>query len=440
MIRLCRTSQISIPDNRIRRKITSESLEELCEDIAKNGLYHPPVLRGDLEKEFILVAGERRFRAIQHLQSEGKDFLCDGLTISASKDLCPFVLVKDVSMADAVEIELQENLLRTDLGWREITDARNRLHELRTAEAEATDQEWNVKKTAEELAKTSGIHEKAAERAISRATVLAPHINDSKLKNVKSEAEAYRIILRQIEGEFSQELIKRGVDEVAASHKLFYKDFREVVIPTNHFDLILTDPPYGIGADTFGSATKTRHMYEDTPEYAKEIMENIIDGGFKWTKDEAHLFMFLDVDMFCAMRDFATEQGWKAYRTPLIWHHSTMGNIPWGVNNIRREYDMILYARKGNKPLIRTWPDILAFSKERNTDHAQAARKPVALIQHLISLSCLPGSTVIDPCCGSGSIFPAASNCGVVAWGMEIEEWSYNIAAAELANNDGNNG
>ena len=50
-----------------RREITAEQLHELAESIRSEGLLQPVVVRKVGEK-FQLIAGERRWRAFQHLK------------------------------------------------------------------------------------------------------------------------------------------------------------------------------------------------------------------------------------------------------------------------------------------------------------------------------------------------------------------------------------
>ena len=110
------------------------------------------------------------------------------------------------------------------------------------------------------------------------------------------------------------------------------------------------------------------------------------------------------------------------------------GTYPGELTRFRREYDMILYAKKGNARLLRTNADIISIAKEKGekADSGHGARKPPALYAYLMSLAALPGSYVIDPCCGSGPVFPAAAQERMVAWGVERDEEIYKSALVEL--------
>jgi len=85
-----------------RKKFDGDSIKELANSIKKHGLMQPIIVIEDNDK-YILVAGERRLRAIKSL---GRD------TIKA--------LVSDISIKDLREYALIENIQREDLNPLEI--------------------------------------------------------------------------------------------------------------------------------------------------------------------------------------------------------------------------------------------------------------------------------------------------------------------------------
>ena len=67
----------------------------------------------------------------------------------------------------------------------------------------------------------------------------------------------------------------------------------------NTFDIIIADPPYGVRADKFGDAAQTSSQVcrrrNVRPLYSLKIIFRL---GFDWAREDAHLFMFCDVDLF----------------------------------------------------------------------------------------------------------------------------------------------
>jgi ParB family transcriptional regulator, chromosome partitioning protein len=93
-----------------RQVFNAERLRELADSIKQQGVVQPLVVRPRAEGGFVLIAGERRWRAAQ----------------LAGLKTVP-VVVKDVSGAKAFELTLVENLQREDLNPIEEAEAFQRL-------------------------------------------------------------------------------------------------------------------------------------------------------------------------------------------------------------------------------------------------------------------------------------------------------------------------
>ena len=70
----------------------------LCESIKKHGVLQPIVVRPDDEGTYMIIAGERRYRA----------------SIMANKESIP-AIIKDMPIKEVLEIALVENLQRENL-------------------------------------------------------------------------------------------------------------------------------------------------------------------------------------------------------------------------------------------------------------------------------------------------------------------------------------
>jgi DNA modification methylase len=218
-------------------------------------------------------------------------------------------------------------------------------------------------------------------------------------------------------------------------HQLVNNDSLEYVggYLADSFDCILTDPPYGMGADEFGDSgglAAGAHGYADNWEYASKCYSVLAVEGYRITKTQAHAYVFCDIDNFSELKNIFTLAGWQVFRTPLIWYKRQGSRAPWPEFGPQRKYETILYAIKGKRPTLRMVGDVLDFPSDDNLGHA--AQKPVALYQELLSRTCLPGDSVLDPFCGTGPIFPAAHALRVKATGIERDPASYGIAVARL--------
>lgn len=108
---LCPLSRISPDPKQPRQHFDDEALEELCQSVREHGVIQPLVVRqhGD---DYILIAGERRFRAATRLGLEAVP-----------------VVIREVATDEALELALIENLQREDLNPMEEASAYKRLLE-----------------------------------------------------------------------------------------------------------------------------------------------------------------------------------------------------------------------------------------------------------------------------------------------------------------------
>ena len=76
--------------------------------------------------------------------------------------------------------------------------------------------------------------------------------------------------------------------------------------------------------------------------------------------------------------------------------------------------------------------------KERIKDPYHPTQKPIALLRHLISIASNPGSIVLDPYMGLGSIGVAALELGRRYVGMELHNEYFDAARRRIDNSAGN--
>jgi len=136
------------------------------------------------------------------------------------------------------------------------------------------------------------------------------------------------------------------------------------------------------------------------------------------------------VDNFGVLKSLFAREGWKVFRTPLIWYKPGAYRAPWPTQGPQRKYETILYAVKGSLPVTRLAPDVMLHNPDENMGHM--AQKPVELISDLLSRSARPGMKVLDPFCGSGTIFPAAQANLCYATGIELDSGSYGMGLKRL--------
>ena len=431
MHKYIKLSAITIAPDRQRKEFKEEELRTLAESIQTKGLFHPIVLRvvGD---SYILVAGERRLRAITDLWALSTPFNYDGVPVPP--DSIPYASLADLSDFDIEEAELEENIQRTQLTWQERAAAHAKLHTLRTKQAESVGAPTHtVALTALEVRGSSeGIHQESTRREI----ILARHLDNPLVKSAKTAEEAFKA-LKKVETTAKHKELGAAVGRSFSAdlHQVINGDSLEWMAEAagEQFDVILTDPPYGMDADKFndsnGRITGT-HEYEDSPELHAKILTVCAAQFYRLAKPQAHLYWFCDIDKFFEAREQFSKAGWNVFRTPFIWYKPLGMRAPWPDQGPHRQYETILYAVKGKREIVKLRGDVIECNSDVNLGHS--AQKPIPLLRELLSRSVFPGNSIFDPFVGTGSTVVAANEMKCRAVGIELSQASYGIAVGRL--------
>lgn len=433
-------SSIAVRDR--QRSIIAENVRNLEESIASKGLLHAIVVAKD-ESGLFLVAGEHRLRAMGNLHSGERGFFYNGLPVPLGQ--VPTVNVFDLSPADILETELEENIVRAEIPWQDKARALAAIHALRV---EANPKQ-TIRDTANEISQKSGAGDVGSgtlRTAIRNATILAQNLHRPSVQKARNATEAMGILLKEENAKVEAELIKRkqikanaAPVEIAVHHGSLLD-----IMPTlsgNTVDLICADLPYGINADKGGFRARTveHHNYDDSFQNAQTLMQAVINEGFRLCKARANLFIFGDIDLFPFFKECSARMGWKPFRTPIIWQKSEgEGLAPWGREGFRRTYELIFFATKGGRGLLQSPIDILRENRVSRALRRYGPEKPVGLMEQLIECATMPGEMVLDPCCGSGSTLAAARRLKRKAIGIELDLAAYNLSVvAAVRDTDG---
>ena len=405
--------EVLVPTNRFRKVFSADDIAALARSIADVGLINLPVMRGKT-----LVAGERRLRALQFLCTQDIAISYNGQRIPVG--LFPHQQFSELSELTALEIELQENTIRIDLSWQERIAALAKLFEIR----KALDSTYSIERLQKEAQQPDN------STIVRDRITLAGNLHIPEVAAAATERDGLKALKRHVENAFAATLGSLPINQ-SGSHIVKLGDAQQLFIEAPEFDLLLSDPPFGQGAHLINADMKIKHNYDDSWESVRPLLWWLASTSYAKAKTQAHAYVFCAFTHFQDITDAFTDAGWFVWPRPLIWHKD-VGHIPSANYGPRYDYECLLFANKGDKPVQFLASDVLTFPAVKKENKLHAAEKPVELLVELIRRSCIPGDVIVDPFCGSGSIFPAATVCQVLAWGCDLDPRAIGLAAERM--------
>lgn len=205
---------------------------------------------------------------------------------------------------------------------------------------------------------------------------------------------------------------------------IYHGDCREVM-PSIHADVMVTDPPYGIGYRSGRSSP----LYGEVAARYQSAEGDAVEGDADTALRDEVLAAWspLPALVFGSYRAPSP----AGYRTVLVWDKgdaSGMGDlsIPW-----KPSWELIFVIGTGFVG-ARTGGVLRGYVPPRvSMGRCHPNEKPVDLLRQLV-LKC-PLGDVVDPFMGSGTTLRAAKDCGRKAIGIEVEERYCEMAAKRLA-------
>ncbi len=424
---------IVVPEDRQRKRINPQHLNDLEDSFCgAKGLLHPIVLRDDGKT---LVAGECRLRAVLQLYENEKRFTYGGDAVPDGH--IPVMKLGELTQEELEEAELDENIHREELSWQDRAAAISRLETLRKQQAQARGERYSQRDVAAEILGVPVTDSGTAQKEVREARVLNEYLHDDDVAGAKTQKEALKIIGKKRQAAHRARLAEEfgaQINTSAFPHDLRCGRMETIIenLPDDTFDCIITDPPYGVDADSFGEQAKANHAYEDSKDYALSLYKILAEQGARVCKDSAHLYTFCDIGLFAEIRDIFEASGWTVWYRPLFWFKgNNAGMLPAPEYGPRNTYEAIVYCRRGGRKTRCVGPDVLSVQAlARPTFGAQ---KPVSLFEELLSRSCDPGDKVLDPFCGAGPVFRAAGTLSLTATGIELNKEKVDFIYASYA-------
>lgn len=187
-------------------------------------------------------------------------------------------------------------------------------------------------------------------------------------------------------------------------------------------DLVLTDPPFGVGLSASRPAKMQKHAgrtysFEDSEEYVQTVCVPVVQRCMQLFRR-----VVVTSGIRCAFKYPEPTTIWALY-----WPNGA-GRGRWRAFNCWQP--VLCY---GDAPLRSgSIPDTFRTT-EQATVNGHPCPKPLGLWRRLLSAVSVDGETVCDPFMGSGTTLRAAKDLGRKAIGIEISEAYCEIAAKRMA-------
>lgn len=187
-------------------------------------------------------------------------------------------------------------------------------------------------------------------------------------------------------------------------------------IPDESIDLILTDPPYGIGYQSNWPATG--------PRFKKIVGDTApcvdwLDGAYRVLSPAGSIVVFCRWDVQCVFQENITNAGFTI-RSQIVWDR-----MAHGMGDLRRQFapahDVAWFATKSNQFQFpgRRPKSVIRYPRCAATEMVHPTQKPVELFKDLIESLTHPGEIVLDPFIGSGTTAIACIRSGRHYIGIE---------------------
>jgi len=203
---------------------------------------------------------------------------------------------------------------------------------------------------------------------------------------------------------------------------IYHGDCREVVPTLGRFDLLLTDPPYGVNLGIENNQCRdSSHLCKQGYASYSDTYENFVG--------EIVPMLNICIDSSKCAAVF-TGPNIHEQRKPNsiggIWCPSAVGRTAWGSKNF---LPVLLYGVPPNAGQHR--PTVIS-STETADKNGHPCPKPIGWITWLVGLGSSLDGVILDPFAGSGTTGRAAKDLGRKAVLIEREEKYCEIAARRM--------
>lgn len=387
----------------------------LAESIKEKGILQPITVAVPNERGYELLAGERRVTAAR----------------SAGLTEIPALIREKRDVIDAREVELLENIARKNFTWAEECALVAELDSL----CRSRNMEWSGRKTAELLGESKSNVARKLEmaQALEQVPELAQvdTFNDAHkmLKALEEKAIVQTLRQRQTAAMEAPGL-KRGLDmmlKIADGNYVVGDTFKGLAELRSEgaVHIIECDPPYGINLNeqkrSKDNVVSNVHSYNEveSSEYVT-FLNKLSKELYRVAGQNCWLVFWFGPTWQREVLDALRSAGWQVDEIPAVWtKHS--GQTMQPERYFARGYESFFLARKGNPVLLKRGRlNVFDYPPVPGTKKYHPTERPVLLIEEILNCLGVPRQIVLVPFLGSGATLRAAYNCGMSAFGWDL--------------------
>lgn len=205
---------------------------------------------------------------------------------------------------------------------------------------------------------------------------------------------------------------------------IYHGDCRDILPEIERVDLVLTDPPYGIGTKTgtIGKANKNKIAYAPNFDDSHAYIKAIVIPAFNQSLLKSSGRAIITTGAKC-MHLYPPCDSLGMFYQP-----ATCSMQKWG----RADCQPILYY--GRDPRVGKTIDFCSYKlTEMPSCKDHPCSKPIKAWRWLVNKGSLDGELILDPFMGSGTTLLAAKELGRKAIGIELSEKYCEIAVKRLS-------
>mgnify|MGYP003705858223 FL=1 len=194
---------------------------------------------------------------------------------------------------------------------------------------------------------------------------------------------------------------------------IYHGDYQDIITEVD-FDVIVTDPPYGINLDTNYSTLKG-----STKTYSRVLGDSEPFNPRPLIATGKPVVLFGANHYAPSIPDGGTWHVWDKRES--------------SASNMFADFEIWWTSYQSNPSRIFRYQWIAGTHRGVNERVSHPTSKPLAVMRYIIEEKRTPGGVILDPFMGSGTTLRAAKDLGRQSVGIELEELYCELAANRLA-------